>query len=95
VEKGRPQHPFQCVEAKVARFCFLPMPLGTETARARALTTLPADAHNVTQSRKICGSPRFALFRVAALEIARTKSPSPKKLVRSHYSFGGDDDVIE
>jgi hypothetical protein len=30
--KGRPQHPFQCVEAKVTRFCFLPMPLGTAKA---------------------------------------------------------------
>jgi hypothetical protein len=40
---------------------------GDGTAKARALTTLPADAHNVTQSRKICGSPRFALFRMAAL----------------------------
>ena len=37
VEKGRPQHPLQCVEAKVARFCFLPMPLGTGTTKARAL----------------------------------------------------------
>ena len=27
-KKGWPQHPLQCVEAKVARFCFLPMPLG-------------------------------------------------------------------
>ena len=48
----------------MARFCFLPMPLGTGTARA--FTTPPADAHNVTQGRKICGSPRFALFRIAA-----------------------------
>ena len=30
------------------------------------LTPLP-DAQSVTQSRKICGSPRFALFRMAAL----------------------------
>jgi hypothetical protein len=67
VEKRWPQHPFQCVEAKVARFCFLPMPLGTGTAKAGGLTTPPAHAHNVTQSRKICGSPRFALFRMAAL----------------------------
>ena len=55
-----------CVEAKMARFSFLPMPLGDGTAKARALTTLPADAHNVTQSRKICGSPRFALFSMTA-----------------------------
>jgi hypothetical protein len=51
VEKGWPQHPFRRVEAKVARVCFLPMPLGTGTGTARALTTAPADAHNVTQSR--------------------------------------------
>jgi hypothetical protein len=44
VEKGWPQHPFQCVEAKVARCFFLPMPLGTGTAKALGLTTLPADA---------------------------------------------------
>jgi hypothetical protein len=40
---------------------------GEATAKARALTTPPAHAHNVTQSRKICGFPRFALFRMAAL----------------------------
>jgi hypothetical protein len=40
--------------------------VGDGTAKARAQTTPPADAHNVTQSRKICGSPRFALFRMAA-----------------------------
>jgi hypothetical protein len=60
VEKGRPQHPFQCVEAKVARFCFLPTPLGTGTAKARALTKPPVDAHNVTQNRKICGCPQIS-----------------------------------
>jgi hypothetical protein len=68
VEKGRPQHPFQGVEAKVARFCFLPT--GTGTAKARALTTPPLDAENVTQSRKIRDAPsfpRFALFYMATL----------------------------
>jgi hypothetical protein len=56
-----------CVEAKMARFSFLPMPLGDGTAKAHALSTPPLDAENVTQSRKICGCPRFALFRMTAL----------------------------
>jgi hypothetical protein len=33
----------------------------------RVLTTSPIDADNVTHSGKICGSPRFALFHIAAL----------------------------
>jgi hypothetical protein len=67
---GKRKAPTQCVEAKVARFYFLPMPLGTGTAKARALTTPPLDAENVTHSRKICdapSSPRFALFYMATL----------------------------
>jgi hypothetical protein len=60
-----------CVEAKMARFSFLPMPLGDGTAKAHALSTPPLDAENVTHSGKICDAPqrcpRFALFYMAAL----------------------------
>jgi hypothetical protein len=68
--KRKAPTPLPVVEAKVARFCFLPMPLGTGTAKARALTTPSLDAENVTHSRKICdaqSSPRFPLFYIATL----------------------------
>jgi hypothetical protein len=61
----------------VARFCFLPMPLGTGTAKARALTKPPVDAHNVTQNRKICGCPRFALPHGRAVGSGH-KKPQPE-----------------
>jgi hypothetical protein len=51
-------------------FVFCRCRWGTGTAKARALTTPPLDAENVTHSRKICdapSSPRFALFYMATL----------------------------
>jgi len=63
--KRKAPTPLPMCRGQGGALCFPPMPLGT--ARAREVTTPPADAHNVTQSRKICGSRRFALFRMAAL----------------------------
>jgi hypothetical protein len=72
----------------VARFCFLPTPLGTETTKARALTKPPVDAHNVTQNRKICGCPRFALPPGRAVESGHKKPQPELGLVRSQVRAG-------
>ena len=50
-KKGRPQHCSICSGPRWRALFF----------EGRALTTLPLDAEKVTHSRRICGSPRFAL----------------------------------
>src|SRR5262249_38000003 len=52
VEKRKAPTLFNLFGAQVARIIFF---------EGRALTTLPLDAEKVTHSRRICGSPRFAL----------------------------------
>jgi len=57
--------------------CFAPLGDGKATsshAHENARTSA-TDAHSVTYSGKICGSPRFALFRMARCSEAQTAEP--------------------
>ncbi len=57
---------------------FRPLAVGDGTAKAQALTTPPADANNVTQSRKICGSPPLRTFPHGRAVGNGNKKPQPK-----------------
>ena len=68
--KEGPNTPSNVSRPRWHAFVFCRCRWGTGTAKARAPTTPPLGAENVTHSRKICdapNSPRFALFYMAML----------------------------
>jgi hypothetical protein len=63
--------------------CFAPLGDGKGTTSSHAhesVRTSAPDAHSVTHSGKICGSPRFALFRMVRCSEAQTGEPRPRPL---------------
>jgi hypothetical protein len=67
VEKKGPNTPSNVSRPRWRAFIFCRCRWGRGRQRHVALTKPPVDAHNVTQNRKICGCPRFALFRMTGL----------------------------
>lgn len=66
--------------------CFAPLGDGKATsshAHETARTSAP-DAHSVTHSGKICGSPRFALFPMVRSSKAQTAEPRVTLEIRCH-----------